>query len=378
MKTWQTLRTHPTLWARYFIRERILRAIRGFFSGRGFHEVETPSLTGALPPESYVDVFETTLVTRQRQQRRAFLATSPEPFLKKLLVAGIGNCFAITKSFRNAEDHSATHAPEFTILEWYRVGADYTGIMRDCEELLAFIRTSVQRGGASRRGTQAMDLVYQGKRVDLKAPWERLSVAEAFRRYAAVDLTRALTREGIAAVAREKGYTVSKTDGWEELFHQLFLNEVEPRLGRGKPTILYDYPIACAALSQKKRSDPRFAERFELYIEGLELGNAYSELTDPREQLARFHREQEERKRLGKVEHPIDSDFIEALTVGMPEAAGIAVGVDRLTMLFADVTDIADTMFFPARDLFTNDAPEDNLWEAGRRRRANGRGVGSS
>lgn len=352
MKTWQRLRAHPELWERYFVREKILTAIRRFFFDRAFHEVETPHVTGSLPPESYLDIFETTLLDRQRRPRRAFLPTSPEPFLKKLLVAGIGNCFALPKSFRNTEDQSKTHNPEFTILEWYRVNADYTDIMRDCEELLVFINTYMQRSLATQGATKSTDLVYRGKRVDLKSPWERLSMVEAFRRYAKMDLTRALTLTKIIPIAKKKGYRVDAHVVWEELYDQVFLNEVEPHLGRGKPTILYDYPAAVAALSRTKKSDPRFAERFEFYIEGLELGDAYTELTDWKEQLARFKLEDEERRRQGKVEHPIDMDFIEALKAGMPLAGGIAVGVDRLIMLFADVTDIADTMFFPARELF--------------------------
>lgn len=352
MKTWEKLKKHPELWERYFVREKILTAIRRFFLDRSFHEVETPYLTGSLPPESYLDIFETTLLDRNRIPKRAFLPTSPEPFLKKLLVAGIGNCFALPKSFRNTEDQSKTHNPEFTILEWYRVNADYTDIMRDCEELLVFINTYIQRSRPGHGATKSTDLVYQGKRVDLSVPWERLSMVEAFRRYAKMDFTRALTLTNIIPIAKKKGYSVDTHVVWEEVYDQIFLNEVEPHLGRGRPTILYDYPAAVAALSKTKKSDPRFAERFEFYIEGLELGDAYSELTDWKEQLARFKLEDEERRRQGKVEHPIDMDFIEALKMGMPPAGGIAVGVDRLIMLFADVTDIADTMFFPARELF--------------------------
>src|SRR3989344_3010274 len=224
MPTWLKLRKHPELWERYFIREKVLTGIRRFFLDRGFHEVETPYRTGSLPPESYLDVFETTLLDRNRKPTRAFLPTSPEPFLKKLLVAGIGNCFALPKSFRNTEDKSKTHNPEFTILEWYRVnvypeqsrGADYTDIMDDCEELLQFVNTYLQRSSsasvipglpARRNGGKrnpdnnfTIDprirgddkkggrddilgphiLTYQGKRVDISSPWERLSVAQAF------------------------------------------------------------------------------------------------------------------------------------------------------------------------------------------------------
>lgn len=349
MKTWEKLRKHPRLWETYFVREKVITAIRTFFLNQGFHDVETPLLTGSLPPESYVDVFETTLLDRQRRPTRAFLPTSPEPFLKKLLVSGIGNCFSITKSFRNTENQSTTHNPEFTILEWYRVGADYTDIMKDCEDLLVFINTYINR---PKGATDTKMLLYQGKKVMLTRPWERLTVTEAFKKYSHINLKHALTQKQLFVLAKAKGYRIAKNDTWEELFLQIFLNEVEPRLGRGKPTIIYDYPVALAALSKKKKSDPRFAERFEFYIEGLELGDAYSELTDWKEQEERFKSEEKERQQLGKTPHPIDTDFIDALKVGMPETGGIAVGVDRLIMLFADVANIADTMFFPAKDLF--------------------------
>lgn len=352
MKTWQKLRANPELWERYFIREHVLTAIRRFFLDRKFHEIETPYLTGSLPPESYLDIFETTLLDRHRRPTRAFLPTSPEPFLKKLLAAGIGNCFSMPKSFRNTEDNSMTHTPEFTILEWYRVQADYTDIMRDCEELLVFINTYLMRSKVDHGVTRPTELLYQGKHIDLSAPWERLTTVQAFRRYAHIDLLKALDRKKLGPIAIKKGYTVSQKDTWEELYDQIFLNEIEPKLGRGKPTIIYDYPASQAALSKKKKSDPRFAERFEFYIEGLEIGDAYSELTDAGEQLERFKLESKERKRLGKTVHPTDMDFIEALKAGMPESGGIAVGVDRLIMLFADVTDIADTLFFPREDLF--------------------------
>lgn len=352
MRTWKKLRENPELWERYFVREKVLTAVRRFFADRKFHEVEAPYLTADLPPESYLEVFETTLLTRDRTPKRAFLPTSPEPFLKKLLVAGIGNCFAIPKSFRNTEDRSTTHNPEFTILEWYRVEADYLDIMNDCEELLQYINTYLQRTTDSKTPMKPTELTYQGKKINLTSPWERLSMTEAFSRFASIDLPNSLDLASLAPIVKKKGYTVSSGDTWEELFHQIFLNEIEPRLGRGKPTIIYDYPASLAALSRKKKSDPRFAERFEFYIEGLELGDAYSELTDADEQLNRFKEETIERKRLGKIDHPVDMDFIEALKAGMPRTGGIAVGIDRLIMLFADVTDIADTLFFPVGELF--------------------------
>jgi lysyl-tRNA synthetase class 2 len=334
MSTWRKLHDHPELWERYFIREKVVRAIRSFFEKEKFHEIETPILIPHPPAESYLDVFETTLLDRKRRPTAAYLSTSPEVPLKKLMVAGLGNCYSLTHAFRNMETQSKLHSPEFTILEWYRKGADYFDIMKDCENLLRAI---------------VPKLIYQGKTIDLSSPWERITVAEAFKKYADVDFDAFFDHAD--AIARKKGYTVAHNT-WEELYNQIFLNEIESRLGRERPTILYEFPAAMAALAKKKTSDPRFAERFELYIAGLELGDAYSELTDPVEQEARFKREIAELKRLGKTVYDYDRDFIEALKVGLPKCAGIAVGVDRLVMLLADTTDIADTLFFPSGEEF--------------------------
>jgi lysyl-tRNA synthetase class 2 len=346
MTTWHTILDNPSLWKRYFVRETVLREIRKFFVDRAFHEVETPLLAGSLPPESYLDVFETTVLSRTGKRTRAFLPTSPEPYLKKLLAAGIGNCFAVTKSFRNTEDMSATHVHEFTILEWYRIQADYIAIMDDVEELVCTL------AGIIYPSIHLENIPYKGKTIDITRPWERMSVSEAFLKYAGVDLPHALTREEMATLADHKGYDTRIHDTWEMMFNQIFLNEIEPQLGVGKPVVLYDYPVELAALARRKPSDSRFAERFEFYIAGLEMGDAYSELTDWKEQQERFENEQEKRISQGKTQHPIDVDLIEALKSGMPPCGGIAVGVDRLIMFFSDVCDIKDTLLFPPQDLF--------------------------
>jgi lysyl-tRNA synthetase class 2 len=336
MKTWRRLHDHPELWQQYFVREKVLRAIRSYFEKDNFHEIETPVLIPHPPAESYLDVFETTLLDRARRATPAYLSTSPEVPLKKLMVAGLGNCFSLTKSFRNMETQSHTHNPEFTILEWYRVGANYLDIMKDCEQLfLALVGKKT--------------LVYQGETIDLSAPWERITIAEAFKKYADINFDEFFNHA--EDIAMKKGYTV-KNNTWEELFNQIFLNEIEPKLGQNKPTILYEYPAVMGALAKKKASDPRFAERFEFYIGGLELGDAYSELTDSVEQEDRFKKEMAELKRSGKTTYEYDHDFIEALKVGLPTCSGIAVGVDRLVMLLADVKNIADTLYFPACEEF--------------------------
>lgn len=343
MKTWQKLKTNPKLWERYFIREQVIKAIRSFFDERKFHEVETPILMGNPPAESYLDVFQTTLLDRARNGTPAYLSTSPEVPLKKLIVAGIGNCYSITKSFRNTEMQSRTHNPEFTILEWYRTHVSYEKIMDDCEVFILHINTSIGHGNI---------LTYQGKSFDLSKKWQRITVADAFMKWAQVDLRTFFDIENARKTCKKKGYVVHTSNTWEELYNQIYLNEIEPHLGVEAPTIIYEFPGTMAALARKKDSDPRFAERFEFYIAGLELGDCYGELTNWKEQEARFHEELKELKRLGKTLYDYDHDFIAALKEGMPEASGIAVGIDRLIMLFANVTHIADTMFFPIGDLF--------------------------
>lgn len=349
---WRKLKANPSLWRRYFIREKVLTAIRTFFFNRAFHEVETPILIARPPAESYLDVFETTLLDRNRNPYKAYLSTSPEVPLKKLMVAGLGDCFSITKSFRNMETQSTTHNPEFTILEWYRVGVDYMEIMKDCEDLLLFINTYLLRSVDEKKIKNTHVLTYQGKRVDLSASWERLTVAAAFAKWAKVDFDDFLNEKTARNIAVAKGYSVEAHTTWEELYNQIFLNEIEPNLGRGKPTILYEFPAAMGALARKKAADPRFAERFEYYIEGLELGDCYSELTDWKEQQDRFEAELAEIRRTGKTVYDYDHDFIEALKVGLPNCSGIAVGVDRLVMLFADTKKIQDVLFFPVEELF--------------------------
>ena len=186
--------------------------------------------------------------------------------------------------------------------------------------------------------------------IGIHCEWERITVTAAFKKYANVDFDEFFTHA--PEIAQKKGYYVEKNTTWEELYNQIFLNEIEPHLGQNKATIIYDFPAAMAALAKKKESDPRFAERFEFYIAGLELGDAYSELTDPVEQEDRFKKEITTLTRLGKTTYDYDHDFIDALKVGLPACSGIAVGIDRLVMLLADVKNIAETLFFPACEEF--------------------------
>jgi lysyl-tRNA synthetase class 2 len=342
--TWEKIRATRALAAPRLTRERVVDAIRAFFKGRGYHEVETPLFVRCPGMEPYLDVFQTTWRTVRGESYLGYLTTSPEYAMKKLLAAGIGPIFQICKSFRNGEEVSALHNPEFTILEWYRTHADYTALMDECEELFRHLaRTIDPRGNGD-------GFRYRGNWIDVGSRWERLTVREAFKRYAGVDLVDESDR--LTDAAREKGYAITPETTWEQAYHQIFLNEIEPHLGRTTPTILYDYPISMAALARPSPRDPSVAERFELYVAGIELANAFSELTDAVEQRRRLEAEREERRQLGKTLYDIDDDFIRALATGLPPSAGIAMGVDRVAMLFADVTSIREVLWFPADELF--------------------------
>ena len=347
---------------RLLLREQVIQAIRQFFAKENFHEVETPLLVKSPGTEPYLEVFETKLIDEQNQQQPAYLLTSPEYAMKKLLAGGLTKIYQICKSFRNRESLGGTHNPEFTILEWYRSDADYLDIMNDLANLILFISHHLQAYYQQQTGQFAQEIMerlqdstlsYQGKSYDLSVPYQRLSVTEAFERFVGVRAEQLLTVEGLRQAAKKQHYPLNGQESWDELFYELFLNEIEPELAKlSRPMIIYDYPLSQAALSKPKADQPQFAERFELYLAGLELGNAFSELTDAQEQESRLKKELVLRQQLGKTAYQLDQDFIAALQSGMPETGGIAVGVDRLVMLFADASDIDQTLFFPAKEMF--------------------------
>ncbi|MBI1245936.1 MAG: EF-P lysine aminoacylase GenX [Alphaproteobacteria bacterium] len=329
-------------------RQRVLRATRGFFENEGFDEVETPVLQVSPGLEPHLMAFQTVLRDPgERLTRRLYLHTSPEFAMKKLLAAGMPKIWQLAHCFRNSE-RSATHHPEFAMLEWYRANADYTALMADCEGLL---RAAASAAGIAKfqRGANASDPF---------APFEKLSVAEAFARYCGLDLLAASPdpeRPGdeinaldrLAAAARPLNMVPHAGDRWDDFFFRLFFEHIEGKLGMVRPTILYDWPIAMAALSRAKPGDPRVAERFELYVCGVELANAFGELTDAAEQRRRFEADQELKAKLYRERYPVDEDFIAALMHGLPQSAGIALGFDRLVMLATGASHIEDTIWAP-------------------------------
>jgi lysyl-tRNA synthetase class 2 len=323
---------------------------------KGFQEVETPTLVAQPGMEPHLDLFKTSISNGNRKSSPAYLISSPEYAMKKLLVAGFPKIFQICRSYRNGEIDNL-HNPEFTILEWYRARADYQDIMNDVEQLMIYLTSNLERNLRAKskiknQKSKNLKINYQDQIIDFSPPWPKLTVKQSFRQYAKINLDKALNLKSISKIARKKGYIVSQNDRFEDVFFKIFLNEIEPHLGRGKPTILMDWPAQMAALSRKKPNNPKYAERFEIYIAGLELGNAFSELTDSIEQESRLKGEQQLREKMGKEVYNIDKEFIQALKVGMPPSGGIAMGVDRIVMLFTNAKSIEKILFFPAKQIF--------------------------
>ncbi len=320
------------------LRGKIIQAIRRFFAEEGFVEIETPYLVPSPGMEPHLVALETNVQTPDGEKKKIYLHTSPEYCMKKLLAQGWDRIFQICRVFRD-EEVSRTHQVEFTMLEWYRAHADYRKIMEDCEGLLDFLSREILKGP---------ELIYQGKKIDLAPPAERLSVAGAMERYGKVNIEKNYDGPSLLEEAKAGGFRFDPGAyySFEEIFFKVFLEAVEPRLGAPKPTILYDYPTSMGALARLKPENPSWAERFELYVAGLELANAFSELIDPVEQRKRFESEQRLRAALQKPLYPIDEELLAALS-RMPPSAGIALGVDRLVMLFCDAPAIQDVLAFP-------------------------------
>ena len=314
----------------------IKAALRRWFEAQGFIEVDTAILQTSPGNETHLHAFETALTAPDGSQNPLYLHTSPEFACKKLLAAGETRLFTFAPVFRNRE-RGQRHHPEFTMLEWYRAHESYETLMDDCAALL---KVTAEAAGATR-------FTHRGISIDASLPPDRISVAEAFTSMAGIDLLAALdNRDALAAAACEAGIRVAADDTWADIFSRVIVERIEPRLGQMRPTILDAYPVSEAALARPKPEDPRVAERFELYACGVELANAFGELTDPAEQRHRFETAMAEKARIYGERYPIDEDFLAALE-HMPPASGIALGFDRLVMLATGATDIEQVLWTP-------------------------------
>jgi elongation factor P--(R)-beta-lysine ligase len=325
-------------------RTRIAEFARRWFNANGFVEIDSAALQISPGNETHLHGFRTALVRPAGSDSEAYLHTSPEFAMKKLLAAGETQIFSLSHVFRNRE-RTALHAPEFTLLEWYRTGAPLARLMDDCAALLAL--------AAHVAGAKAF--AFRGVGASPFEPPERVTVREAFQRHTGIDLYESLPAGKdpdtalLARQARKAGVRVAGDDTWSDIFSRLLSEHVEPRLGAGRATILYDYPATEAALAQVNPNDPRTAERFELYCCGVELANAFHELLDADEQRRRFEADMAEQERIYGTSCPIDEDFLDALGQ-MPDACGAALGFDRLVMLATGAERVEDVQWTPVFD----------------------------
>lgn len=312
----------------------IVRAVREWFWQEGFVEVETPLILRLPGQEPHLDHMKTTIHNEKGEAFPAYLHTSPEYALKKMLAAGYTKIFSLGKVFRDHESFGGTHNPEFTMIEWYRANKDYNALIEDVESLLDFV----------------------AEKTNLKIDWKfhRFHMRELWQKFADVNLDEYLDKESILKLCRERGYNPSETEGYEDLFYRIFLNEIEPKLKDLGVVAVHHYPMPMASLSRQSVSDPGYAERVEIYVEGVELANGFSELTDAEEQLARLKVEQTQRAEVGRDVYDIDLEFVDAVR-NMPQSAGIALGIDRLVMALTDCQNINDVLVLPASELFVKE-----------------------
>jgi lysyl-tRNA synthetase class 2 len=335
-----SLDRHAARRARLVLRARITAMIRRWFDAKGFLEVDPAALQASPGNETHLLGLRAGLAGPDGAPQDAWLHTSPEFAMKKLLAAGETQIFALTHVFRNRE-RTALHAPEFAMLEWYRV-ASLEALMEDCAALVAL----------AAHVAGARTFAFRGREANPFEPPERLTVRDAFLRHAGIDLYDSLApgREPDAALlsrqAQAAGLRVAADDTWSDTFSRILVEKVEPHLGVGRPTLLHAYPATEAALARVSPGDPRLAERFELYACGVELANAFHELTDAAEQRKRFEADMTEQKRIYGEAAPIDEDFLAALEA-MPDAAGAALGFDRLVMLATGAESVEAVQWTP-------------------------------
>ena len=318
------------------IRSRLMAQTRSFFESRGFIAVDTPTFMTVPDLTPALHSFRTVYVDGEGKSRPFYLQTSPEHYMKRLLAAGCERIYQICRFYRNGERYD-THHPEFTGLEWYEAFADYASVMKTTEDYVASLAAAFNGSGR---------LTYQGTGIDLRPPWPRYRVRDFFLDRTGIDLDDCDTRDAFASAARREGFEVREDDGWDDLFHRVFLTAVEPALPADRPVFLTEYPARLPSLARRVPGNGRYVERFELYIGGLELANAFTELNDPVEQRARFEADRRVKRAREGYDGGVDEALLAALEYGMPPSGGIAFGLDRLAMLLADVRTIDPVITF--------------------------------
>jgi lysyl-tRNA synthetase class 2 len=339
LSPWWSAGRHIDLRPFLAARNAITRATRAWFDEQGFTEVETAILQVSPGNETHLHAPRTELVGPDGARETRYLRTSPEFACKKLLAAGETKIFELARVFR-ARECGPLHLGEFTMLEWYRANAAYDAVMADS---IVIIAHAAQATGIGR-------FSFRGRTADPFAEPQLLTVASAFERFAGIDLLATVVdgqgdRESLAAVARQR-VRITDDDTWSDIFSKVLVEHIEPNLGQGRLTLLFEYPVPEAALARAKPSDPRVAERFEIYACGVELANGFGELTDASEQRRRFTLAMDEKQRRYGERYPLDEDFLAAVG-NMPEASGVALGFDRLVMLASGASGVDQVVWTP-------------------------------
>jgi elongation factor P--(R)-beta-lysine ligase len=339
LSPWWSATRHADIRPFLAARSAITKAIRAWFDEQGFAEVETGILQVSPGNETHLHAPRTELTSATGALATRYLRTSPEFACKKLLAAGEPRIFEFARVFRDRE-RGDLHLPEFTMLEWYRADAAYDAVMADSVVIIAHAAQATGIGRFS----------FRGRSVDPFAEPELLTVAAAFERFAGIDLLATIAggegdRAGLAAAARTR-VRIADDDTWSDIFSKVLVEHIEPNLGQGRLTVLFEYPAPEAALARVKASDPRVAERFEIYACGVELANGFGELTDAQVQRRRFMQAMDEKARRYGDRYPLDEDFLDAVAK-MPEASGVALGFDRLVMLAGGALRIDQVVWTP-------------------------------
>jgi lysyl-tRNA synthetase class 2 len=339
LSPWWSATRHADIRPFLTARSAITKAIRAWFDEQGFAEVETGILQVSPGNETHLHAPRTELTSATGALATRYLRTSPEFACKKLLAAGEPRIFEFARVFRDRE-RGDLHLPEFTMLEWYRADAAYDAVMADSVVIIAHAAQATGIGRFS----------FRGRSADPFAEPELLTVAAAFERFAGIDLLATVAggegdRAGLAAAARTR-VRIADDDTWSDIFSKVLVEHIEPKLGQGRLTVLFEYPAPEAALARAKASDPRVAERFEIYACGVELANGFGELTDAKVQRRRFMQAMDEKARRYGERYPLDEDFLDAVAK-MPEASGVALGFDRLVMLAGGALRIDQVVWTP-------------------------------
>ena len=325
-------------------RARIKSAIRAWFEDQGFVEVETACLQVSPGNETHLHALKTEIVGTDLTRSNFYLHTSPEFAMKKLLAAGEDKIFTFAPCFRNRE-RGPLHSPEFTMLEWYRAGERYETLWDDCA---AILKIAAETAGRT-------EWTWRGRTCDMTKNYDWTTLDQAFAQFADIALhetydATSVNRDALTERARARGIAYGKDETWGDIFSRVLTEKIEPFLGLVRPEVLCEYPVHEAALARAHPQDPKVAERFELYVCGVELANGFGELNDVTEQRRRFDKWMDEKERIYGERYPIDEDFLAALD-HMPSASGCALGLDRLVMLATGATHIDQVLWTPLPDV---------------------------